>query len=55
MEGDPVFRTGVINPTVEDGNYVADEWDKLAVKLNAVGNGPVFSATAWRKVTVYIF
>ena len=49
MEGDFIFRSSTINPTV-DPNYIEKKWEELVGKLNSLGKGPVLSVETWQKV-----
>jgi hypothetical protein len=42
MEGDAVFRSSTINPTVKPDN-VQEKWKRLTAALNSEGNGPVLT------------
>ncbi|CAH1108378.1 unnamed protein product [Psylliodes chrysocephalus] len=48
IEGDYIFRSGVINPTVEP-KYIENKWKKLTIELNSLGKGPVLTKEAWQK------
>ncbi|CAG9818877.1 unnamed protein product [Phaedon cochleariae] len=48
MEGDFIFRSSTINPTV-DPNYIEKKWEELVGKLNSLGKGPVLSVETWQK------
>lgn len=52
MESDYAFRSGTINPTLEE-NYINNKWDALVKKLNASGDGPNLSVEEWKKVSFY--
>lgn len=49
MENDYVFRTGSINPTLDE-NYLPKKWEDISKKLNSVVNGPQLSVDEWKKV-----
>lgn len=51
METDRIFRTGTINPNVED-NCIPNKWMELTEKLNACGSGPKFDVENWKKVVI---
>ncbi|XP_063919402.1 uncharacterized protein LOC135134609 [Zophobas morio] len=48
METDEIFRTGTVNPSVEDG-YIAKKWENLVQKLNSCGTGPKLDTEGWKR------
>jgi hypothetical protein len=50
MEGDAVFRSSTINPTVKPDN-VQEKWKRLTAALNSEGNGPVLTCEEGKKVS----
>lgn len=53
MEVDYNFRSGIVNPTLED-NYMKDKWMQLTEKLNCIGNGPQMSVEEWKMIIFII-
>lgn len=53
MEGDPVFRSGILNPNV-DRHHVEKKWILLKERLNCLGSGPVLSVQEWKKVSIIL-
>ena len=49
IENDYVFKSNTINPTLEP-NYIANKWQDLSIKLNAIGQGPALHGEGWKKV-----
>lgn len=55
MEGDYVFRSNTINPSLPP-NYLNHKWEELTAKLNGVGDGPALTVDEWKKVgIIYTF
>ncbi|CAH1106841.1 unnamed protein product [Psylliodes chrysocephalus] len=48
MEGDYIFRSRVVTPTVEP-KYIKNKWKKLTIELNSLGKRPVLTKEAWQK------
>ncbi|KAF5291603.1 hypothetical protein FQA39_LY14325 [Lamprigera yunnana] len=44
MENNVILRTGTVNPTLSENN-----WENLAIELNAVDTGPSMTAQQWQK------
>ncbi|GLV20232.1 proliferation disrupter, partial [Carabus blaptoides fortunei] len=45
---DYVFKSGIINPTMED-NYIQKKWVELSEQLNSCGEGPHLTSEEWKK------